>query len=152
MLRALSQAQIDEIAANGRTLLQREREAAAGRAINVDNALALGQPVPLLWDGVEYSVRQISYRQGLQFQKAALEFRRWGEKPPETPEEIDAQEAFVQEVLDLMHGLLDPRPHDNPFADASPWEVGHLAAFFLTCQTKQRGRSRLRTGSSRLMM
>lgn len=152
MVRALSQAEIDAIAANGRELLRKERAQAAPKVVNLDAAIALNEPIPLLWDGVEYSVRPISYRAGLQLQKASMEIQRWAEHPPRTPAEVERQEAFVADLLALMHSLLDPRPRENPFADASPWEVGQLAAFFLMCQTRQRGRSRLGAAPPRFSM
>ena len=152
MARALSQAQIDAIAANGRALLQKERAKASPKVVNIDNALALGAPIPLVWDGEEYRVGPIAYHDGLRLQKASLRFKAWGENPPQSEEALDEQGAYVADLLDFMHGLLHPKPSENPFASASPWEVGQLAAFFLMCQTKQRDRSRLGTDPRRFTM
>ena len=145
--RALSQAEIDAIAANGRVLLQKERAAKAPEIVNVGHAATMDGPIPLLWGETEFTVGPISYTNALRLQKAQMELARWATKPAETAEEVGAQVAFMVETLNLFWSLLVPKPPTNPFADATPWEVGHLIPFFCTCLTMQRGQSRLRTVS-----
>lgn len=139
-MEALSQAQIDAIAANGRELLRRQR-AAAPSPVNVGHALELGQPLQLDWRGQRLEVRQLSYRDGLQLIRAQLVIGRMEANPPSTVEEIEDCEAAIVEMLALFHDCLADPPAANPFGDATPQEVGHLLGFFLACQMRQGGRS-----------
>ena len=142
--RGLAQAEIDRLAAEGRAQLLKERAAHAPEIVNIDSALSLGEPVPLLWGEQEYSVKPISYREGLRLQRYSLHFAEFARKPPQDEAGIDELDAFLADVLAFMHGLLRPKPSANPFADATPWEVGALLPFFSACLTKQGGQSRFR--------
>lgn len=109
---------------------------------NLENAIALGQPLPLPWDGEEYQVAPISYRAGLELHRCELQLQHWAKNPPKTVEEVEECEFDLLQTLALFHSLLDPKPAKNPFADAAPEEVGVLLGFFSACLTMQRGRSR----------
>lgn len=144
---AIAQSEIDRLAAQGAAELRKERSEAAPRTVNLEELIALGAPPPpLLWDGVEYSVRLISWRDGLQIERAMLWMEQRREKPAATPEELEDDESELIQALTLMHTLLDPMPAENPFADASPEEVGALLGFFTLARILQRGRSRAGIG------
>jgi hypothetical protein len=143
MIRALSDAEIQQLAARGAAELRVQRAASAPKTVNTDEALALGQPIPLLWSGVRYTIRPISYREGLTLQRAAVLTEEAAKNPPKTVEEIEDAEAELIQTLALMHSLLEDAPEVNPFADASPSEVGALLGFYCACLTLQRGHSRL---------
>lgn len=147
--RALPQAEIDRLAAEGAAQLRRERAASAPKVINNEAALQLGEPIPLVWDGTTYAVRSISYRDGLQIQRAQLWIEQMAQNPATTPEEVEDAEAELIQALVLMHSLLADPPEQNPFVDASPAEVGALLGFFSASLTMQSGRCRLRAGGAR---
>ena len=117
MIKALSQKDIDRIASEGRKLLRTQRGEV--QVLNVANALTLGQPIPLMWGDTEYKVKPISYRDGLELQRAELAMQRWAKQPPKSEEELEDMEADLIGTLALFHSLLDPRPDANPFADGS---------------------------------
>lgn len=138
MLKALSQSQIDAIAAQGRKLLQADRE--PPKYLNLANALALGQPLVLPFRGVEYPAKIISYREGIGLQIADLQRSHRANNPAQTVEEAEDDEVQIIQTLALFHSLLDPIPEVNPFADATPWEVAFLLGFFSLCLTTQNAR------------
>lgn len=111
--------------------------------LNIGNALELGQKIPLLWDGVEYQVKAISFREGLELQRASMTLERLSSAALSTPEEIEDAEADLIQTVALFHSLLDPKPELNPFATATLPEVGAILGFYLGCQMMQRGSSRL---------
>ena len=150
--RALSQAQIDAIAANGRDLLRKERAAKASETINLGNLLALGEPIPLPWGDRTYLVKPISFREGVRLQRTAMDLARFAKKAAETPEEIDALTAFAEETVDFFWSLLAPKPALNPFADVTPQGVAYLLDFFSRCLTRQASRSPAGTGRNSLTM
>lgn len=131
MLKALSQSEIDRIAAQGRKLLQADRE--APKYLNLENALALGQPIPLVWRGVELKVKALSYREGMALQRTEKLLSSWASNPAKTLEDVEEQEAELIQMLALFHSLLAAPPEANPFVDASPLEVGELLGFFSAC-------------------
>jgi hypothetical protein len=139
--RGITQAEIDRLAAQGAAELKRERTNSAPREINAAHALDLGQRIPLEWDGVTYRVAPISWRDGVRLNVVAGRIREQEERGENA--DAVALVAAVDEALALFHSLLDPRPVENPFLIATPWEVGQLLAFFFMCRTKQVGLSRL---------
>lgn len=145
--RAHSDSAIERLAAEGAAQLRKQRAANAPDVVNVGNALALGEPIPLVWAGVDYTVRPISYRDGLQLQGASLFLSRMREHPPQTVEEVDDCEVELIQMLALFHSLIEPKPEANPFADASPQEVGALLGFFWASLTIQGGQSPSRMGA-----
>jgi hypothetical protein len=139
--RGITQAEIDRLAAQGAAELKRERTNSAPREINAAHALDLGQRIPLEWDGVTYRVAPISWRDGVRLNVLSGRIQELEKGGAET----NAAELVktVDEALNLFYMLLDPRPPENPFLIATPWEVGQLLAFFFMCRTKQVGLSRL---------
>jgi hypothetical protein len=110
--------------------------------LNVEHAISLHDPIPLLWNGMEYGVKQISYLEGLTAMRFEAMLRRHAEQGDPTTEDgaLRRQEDIV-EVLTFCWGLLDPMPADNPFLAAAPGEVGQLLRFFKLCLTIQGERS-----------
>lgn len=145
MVKALSQAEINRISAQGVALLRAERQAPA--VLNLQNALALGEPIPLVWSGTRYTAKPLSWRDGLALQRLEKQMKGWSKA--ETVEEVEDAEAELVEALALFHSFLDPKPAENPFADASPLEVGELLGFFCLCLTI---RSAPKSGASRFRM
>lgn len=138
MAQHFGQREIDRLAAEGRLELLRDRKAAALDPINLEAALALGQPIPLLWREVVYLVGDISVPNALKLQRINLRYTKHGEGggvPSE--QDIDAFEALYLETVDLFWSLLDPKPAVNPFSDLTPREVGELIPFFFVCLTMQ---------------
>lgn len=135
MLKALSQAQIDRIAADGRRLLQKDR--GETKVLNLQNALALGQPLPLEYRGEVYTVKALSYRDGVALQIAERNLHTWATSPPQSVDELEDQDAAIIEMLVTFHSFLDPKPEENPFMEASPLEVGELLRFFCLCLMMQ---------------
>lgn len=114
------------------------RQASAPEPVNLEAALALSEPPPLLWRGREYRVRDISYPEGLKLQRCMLRFNRLGKQEGEqTEEDLDAHEALFDETVALFWSFLDPKPPANPFTTLAPREVGALADFFFVCQKIQ---------------
>lgn len=122
----------------------RARQAAQPDPINHDATLSLYEPIPLLWGGVEYRVRPISYREGLRLDRLLLRFRAMEKIEEQSESTLDAHERLVDEMLLLYASFLDPVPSINPFDDATPLEVGSLAGFFFTCRTLQNDPRRMR--------
>lgn len=141
--RAIPEAEIERLAREGAAQLRRERSASAPKVINTEHALALGSSVPVLWNGTEYRARDLSFRDGLQLERAKLWIEQMAKQPATTPEELEEAEAELIQTLALLHSLLEDTPEVNPFADASPSEVGALVGFFKGCLMMQSSRSRL---------
>jgi hypothetical protein len=145
--RAIPQAEIDRLAAEGAAQLRKERAANAPAVLNLDAVLALGEPFALPYRGQEYPVKAISYREGVALQKAGLEMERMAKRAtPPSIEEVQAQAEFVDRLLGLLHSLLEPRPAENPFLDATPLEVGVLLGKSCGFLMRQNDPSRSRAG------
>jgi hypothetical protein len=119
---------------------------AAPTSVNADAVLALLEPIPLLWDGVEYRVAPIGYLDGVRFSRLNAALKAAEKAPPQTEEEHEAFELKIVDVVERMHALLLPRPDENPFLAASPAEVGQLLGFFSMCLTLQTASGRSRMG------
>lgn len=116
---------------------------AGPEVVNTGPVLELvGAPPPLVWDGIKYSVPLVSYRAGLKLQELLLAWQAMRTDTPLTLSDLRSQAAWLDDALGLMWSLVEPRPPLNPFADASPQEVGQLLGFFLACQTMSGARSR----------
>lgn len=126
----------------------RARSADAPDPVNLDAALSLYEPAPLVWGGRKYSVRQISYREGLRLQRFQMRFRALSREAPANEADLDRHEQVLEEILDLFWSFLDPKPSRSPFLDLAPLEVGALAGFFSTCLRIQNLPSRM-TGDLR---
>lgn len=121
----------------------RARQEAAPDPVNIEVALSLFEPIPLLWGSTEYQVRNISYRDGLLLQKLTLRFEGQRKEPVTQEADIEVHERLLNEILALFHSFLDPKPIVNPFEDAGPLEVGALSGFFFACLRTQNHPSRL---------
>lgn len=121
----------------------RARQAAAPAPVNLTAAQSLFEALPVPWNGREYTMRNLTYREGLQLQRAMMGFERFAKEPTPDLEAVAEHERLLDEVLSLYWGFLDPKPEENPFAEATPLEVGALAGFFLACQRMQNHPSRM---------
>lgn len=115
-------------------------------AVNADAVLALGSPIPLAWGEDVFTVAPISFLDGVALARFQLQLRALETEPPTTLEAIEELEREVSACIERMWRLLEPRPEVNPFANASPREVGELLPFFLTCQMLQGASGRSRMG------
>src|SRR5688500_17062526 len=106
MLRGLTQAEIDRLAAEGARELRASRAVAGPSTVNIQEALQLGAPLTFYWQGAEYRARPISYRDGLQLERAKLYLEP--AQPATTVEEKEDEEAALVEILELFRSLLDP--------------------------------------------
>jgi hypothetical protein len=140
MAKGISQAEINRISEQGVRLLRADRKDPV--VVNLENALALGQPLPLDFRGTEYRVRPLSYRNGLELERAEKSLNRWRSNPAQNVDEVDEHEIDLLQTLALFHSLLEPVPESNPFLDASPSEVGELLGFFFACLMIQGALSR----------
>ena len=100
---------------------------------NADAFLALYEPTELPFRGKVYTVPPIPATSGVRLFALRRELERVRDNPPETQEEFLAFEGLYARILDLCWTLLEPRPAMNPFAKASPAEVGGLLNFFSRC-------------------
>lgn len=121
----------------------RARVAAAPPAVNLAAAESLFEPIRMPWNGEEYPVRAMTYREGLKLQQAMMGFERFAKEPTPDLAAVEGHMRLLDETLALYWSFLDPRPAVNPFADATPLEVGALAGFFLACQRMQNQPSRM---------
>jgi hypothetical protein len=137
-----TRSRMEEVVSSMRETI-RARQQAAPRAVNLAAAESLFEPILMPWKGVEYRIRAMTYREGLQLQRAIMGFERFARE--ETPDEAAVAEhiQLLDGVLDLYWSFLDPKPRENPFADAMPLEVGAIAGFFLACQRMQNQPSRM---------
>lgn len=128
------QKQIDRLAAEGRAELERERRQKTPDPINLEHALALGQPIPLLWRGVEHSVAMITVPQALTLELLQI---GWLKRDANLSSEAGVQAALALYGRTAEHfwSLLSPKPKVNPFTnpDLIPLEVGTLFSFFSVC-------------------
>lgn len=134
--------------AEGQAKVRARLAGQAPRVINHEAVLQLGQPIPLVYRGGRYVVAALSHRDAIELQRSELRLKHWATNPAQTEDELDDQAAELVEMLALYHSLLDPMPESNPFADASPLEVGELLRFFFMCLMMQNSRSPLVDGPS----
>ena len=137
MIRLIPPERFDEVQRE----LQAELASRTPEVVNLEPALALVEPAPLVWDGREYPVRAIGVPEGFQLQRYRLHIERMAQATFTTPEDLDELEGLYYEITDYLWGLLDPKPHENPFALAEAKEVGQLLAFFWMRRTTQSARS-----------
>lgn len=129
------------------------RTPAAAQAVNQQAVLQLYESIPLVWDGITYTVAPISYLDGVRFAGLDAVIKRAAVRAPTTEGEREAFELALLDGIERMGALLRPEPEENPFLDASPLEVGQLLGFFSMCLTMQSasGRSRLGPVSPSIM-
>lgn len=137
-----TRSRMEEVVASMRETI-RARQQGAPRAVNLAAAESLFEPILMPWNGIEYRIRAMTYREGLQLQRAIMGFERFARE--ETPDEAAVAQhiQLLDEVLGLYWSFLEPKPQVNPFEDATPLEVGALAGFFLASQRMQNQPSRM---------
>lgn len=113
------------------------RAATAPEPVNLTAARSLFVPIPLVWGDEEYSVRTISYLEGLELEERRRRLREFQRSEEETDEQLARHRAFIAETLRMFWGLLDPQPAINPFLRLAPREVGAVLGFFCTCLRMQ---------------
>jgi hypothetical protein len=118
----------------------------AEQHVNLDAAIELYEPIPLLWDGTEHHVRVIPWLEGVKLSRIMLRLVKAQETPPATELELIEFEITIEDAIERMWKLLSPAPEVNPFLDCSPPEVGQLLGFFFMCQTLQSARAPSRVG------
>lgn len=128
------------------TMLAAHRRAAPAppppAPVNRDAVLQLFHPTPLRWDGVEYSVRPITYPEGLDLERLQLALQA-----TELDEvAIASRLAAYESARNLFWSFLSPQPAENPFSDLLPEEVGALLGFFCACRTRPNAPSRFQMG------
>lgn len=131
-----SREHMEQVVASMRETL-RVRQAAAPEPINAVAAASLFEPIPLVWGTKTFTVRNISYREGLRLHRLSMRFEKHRQNTDPTEVDIEEHEALLSEILSLFASFLDPQPSVNPFEDASPLEVGALSGFFSICQRNQ---------------
>jgi hypothetical protein len=141
--RALSQPQIEQLAAEGAAQLRKERAASALAIVNVRLATTLDDDDVLVWrDGREYRVPPVPWDAGAELLEIQMALLRMSQN-----DQADMRQyrILMRRAVEIFPRLIR-RPfralRPNPFRTASAPEVGALLGFFLASPT-----SRLRAES-----
>lgn len=146
MVQALSQSEIDRLAAEGRRELERERAARPPAFANVENALHMAEPETLEYRGRRFRVPPVSAIGGLRLFSALERLHQAANEDAPPPVLFAAYRGVLEEMRRLARPpgwrgwLWDLRP--NPFRRATPAEIRELANFFKRYPTRSRVRYR----------
>lgn len=145
---AISESQIERLAAEGAAQLRKERAASAPSAVGGRLAASLHEDDVLEWGGKQYRVPPVPHAEGAEL----MEIQSRIGQMASGAEEVSMQEyrTLLSRAVQIFPRLIRRRLawlRPNPFRRASSQQIGALLGFFFACQLKAPNGARFPQGS-----